>query len=478
MLQFGCDYDEPSEKCFRTYGTHRVDSKCNLIGNECNTINPNKMNMSKSVSYSPVPSHTQTPRFVNLSGAVSAYSTEYLGKKYYFFGDAHFYMNNTCSPPCDDYDLDTLLITKHSAEGLIHCYDITVLINNIIENNGHSNKYVDVYLETDFYPRGSKFPTSEVVKSSIEDVGYIQKIFYIYRNCFEKINCPYKNARFHYIDIRVNGEIEYPVFYPFFTGELYSASKKIINSTGDVREAIHIELTDKLITRLFKYTNAQFSPKQPIIIQLFNLYLTSDDYTNDVFMLFNNVFQLIPEGRDRDRFIEAVYDPLSTVKRNGKTMHRIRAQFYALEQDGKKELAGWIINYIMSKYIEEMYKSQIVVFWDKLMEEYRSGFGRKYTNLELLDHYDYPYTFSTDKDVPLIMDAYFLARLFRTYSKTNRNHMDSSCSIVYAGFVHIRTYVDFFKHVLGTNFKSYENPLDVSESAVSRCLKVDLNDFQ
>ena len=235
----------------------------------------------------------ESSNFINLSGPVTAHSTVYLGKKYYFFGDSHFSLDNTCSTTCIDYDMDTLEIVNQSKNTKIPCHDITVLTDNIIKNNETTNKYVDVYVEIPLY-KVDQFSSDEEIKDEINEVGYLQKIFYIYQNCFNETNCSYKNSRFHYIDIRLNPDLEYSSIYPFLLDELYGTSRIIVESSGKKEDSDQIKLIDKLVDVIFNHTNTniKFTKNQPIIIQLFNLYLTSDDFENDAFELFEYVLYL------------------------------------------------------------------------------------------------------------------------------------------------------------------------------------------
>ena len=84
----------------------------------------------------------------------------------------------------------------------------------------------------------------------------------------------------------------------------------------------------------------------------------------------------------------------------------------------------------------------------------------------------------TISGVSLLMDAYTLARMFRTYP--GKNHIDSSKSIVYAGDAHISTYVDFLETQMGARFNKYNPNKDKLKNyeALSRCIDVNLDDFK
>ena len=70
-----------------------------------------------------------------------------------------------------------------------------------------------------------------------------------------------------------------------------------------------------------------------------------------------------------------------------------------------------------------------------------------------------------------IIDAYILARMFRTYPNTN--HSNSNLRIVYIGSAHTVKYVDFFQNILNVNVRSFK----YKSKARPRCIEVDSRDF-
>ena len=133
---------------------------------------------------------------MKIQGPVSLYEiivpTAKGNKHIYAFGDIHV-KETTCSKT-----------TK----------DITTFITETI--NANSDKVIDLYVEVAF-----KEPW-KTDKSYLEDMGRIFSDCYLQRR-----NCPFKNARFHYVDIR-QGESE--SFKDLF--RLYVELEQIIHDKG------------------------------------------------------------------------------------------------------------------------------------------------------------------------------------------------------------------------------------------------------
>ena len=143
-----------------------------------------------------------------ISGPVSAYTFEYEHKKYFFFGDYHHSMSGTCDQPCLDVDLEDF---ENIGVGDI-CYDVTRFIDKIIRDCKNRNCGVDIFLETSGF--SYDIPGTDDFKAMIEHVGYIQKLHYVYSNCFYDVEfCPYINARFHHMDVRDIGYYADSFFY-------------------------------------------------------------------------------------------------------------------------------------------------------------------------------------------------------------------------------------------------------------------------
>jgi len=133
-----------------------------------------------------------------LSGPVSAYVTNYLNKSYNFFGDSHYGMEKNCSP-CQDIRLSDLELV--SPQGSDNCWDISVLLSKIFTEASEKGVWVDFYLEIPFISQNKYHPSEKGVFKQVDD--YLYKLYYIFYNCLNKLNCKYDTTRFHYVDIRL-----------------------------------------------------------------------------------------------------------------------------------------------------------------------------------------------------------------------------------------------------------------------------------
>lgn len=434
-----------------------------------------------------------------LSGPVSAYSTTINSKSFNFYGDEHFNMENSCQP-CKDINLTTGKITI--PKGGKDCWDISVLLAETFTKYSKEGKYVDFYIELPYVPKTRLYPS----KNSIDiNSGYIAKLMNIFYNCLFKIECQYNTVRFHYIDVRLGykksdlketyeniknvGSGEQNVvkkeavdYETIISMELVSlAINKFANkiSTGNHDKDEFIEITNRLARDLY------FDKKN---YRLFELYLTSDDFINDVKNLLDWSEIKNP------KFVNILNRSLSYVKqKDGKVMHKIRAQLYALEKEGQTDLARNIRNYILELYIENSKKNlnKLMDIWNSLYLTYIGFISGKYRNNEDMDRvkkafqqgvtnaFKQEFNIFLDSASPgfsLILDAYLLARMFRKH-KGN----ESSKIVVFAGDDHIGTCVKFFTMYLhlSTPMIVYNPSLGYFEKndPVSRCLQVDIKDF-
>ena len=115
-----------------------------------------------------------------ISGPISAHYTYYDGIKFNFFGDAHLSKEGKCDP-CNEED---------------NCYSITDVLKQNFSYADEKQLYIDFFLEMPF--------RSKTLKKSpfSEDIDFISQIKNTFEKCITKESCPYKNTRFHYIDIR------------------------------------------------------------------------------------------------------------------------------------------------------------------------------------------------------------------------------------------------------------------------------------
>ena len=516
-MKYGCAFSpRPSPgRCVKDPGSSKVDSQCQAIDGVCRLVGasiPQKPVEEKKIEVQKsIPLPNQTPQIQKtyngkISGPISAYATE-LGKSYNFFGDAHFSMTGTCKP-CQDIVVPSLqVVNPPNGE---NCYDISLLLAEVFTKASEERKWIDFYIEIPFLTPNNFKPSSSDVADGIDRFGYIYKLYYIFYNCLNKAGCKYDTTRFHYVDVRLeyqksdlgkltedikqiiamSGQKLPPAYSTsFIVYESYVSTIRVQESMQEFAKMVmrkerkrnsYIEETDKLMRELYFSGGQTMAGKiNPKNFRLFKLYLTSDNFAEDASNLI--------ETKTVDSYKYLVPANLM-VNRKGRNMHRIRAQLFALEEEGKGELVQKIVNYLIHRYEKTVSNTAIIDLWRSLMIAYDGYLNAKYRSLDdvhfLLDKLSQEFnklmkiSSFTISGVSLLMDAYTLARMFRTYP--GKNHIDSSKSIVYAGDAHISTYVDFFETQLNAPFHKYDpnkNKLKNYE-ALSRCIDVNLEDFK
>lgn len=400
-----------------------------------------------------------------ISGPVSAHYTYFDGVKFNFYGDAHASTKNSC---------ENCSVEKN-------CYSIIDILKQNFSYADETNKYIDFYLEMPFK---SKSIGKETI-SRFKEVGYIGEIERFFGNCLVKTDCPYKNTRFHYIDVRqafwkesmlwgylalvylklVSFDFNLAFFYvdeaPKILKEMMTQNQKIKNQK--------IEEYDYLIKNYYEYYKN---------LELFNIILTSDNYIEDVKKLFSDIKSTSSLNK---LFNETLFNKEIIVEREGKIMHRSRAQLEGLEKDEKKNLSNKILNF-MKKELNSKVNLKILDYWNSFMILYNGYISSKIKSEKILDfftniNYEEIQTASSQSG-SLIMDAYTLARMFRTFD--SKKHDKSFKTIIYAGEMHINVYVKFFKNELNSPVTSYTNYYDASKfnpDDYNRCLNVDISQF-
>lgn len=399
-----------------------------------------------------------------LSGPVSAYSGYLDGVWYYLFGDEHFSLKGECSLPCKTVDSE---LNNIDPPGSDNCWDIIRLLTAILSD---PDNIFDIFMEVPFSPSRELYGG----RIKINKYGEIQKIYQYFQPCFEKdqVNCHWKNARFHYVDIRRIGNAKNIGFTSFIKDWLESAYYGLIwKNTGVLHEKINkdsftsptfkweefIEDIDKLIN--WFYVN-------DINHTLFRIYLLSDNFIGDV----SKLFETIPIKKSNidilNILINEILEQKLIVNRRGKIMHRIRAQLEALEYEGKEELSDKIKKFIFYIYKHTTNNTEILVMLKNIIN--------MDTNKILDEKYlEYLIKLIRNMDV-LLMDSYLLARMFRSFDD---KHIPSNVRIIYAGAHHIRTYMLFFERMLGVKFEKYGKAINKNPPETKRCIDIDISKF-
>lgn len=539
----GCFYNpRPSPgRCIKDPYSTNVDKQCKIEDGRCRLnlsekilvpTKPLYKKNQKNLKQNKIPRKTpksdisETTGNQFLSGPISAYSFEYKGKSYNFFGDAHFSMTNTCNMPCQDFDISTKKpINPTNSES---CWTISRLLVDIFTKAASEKKYVDFYIEIPYTPLGGITMDKENEVEYIEEGGFLPKLFFAFRDCFVKNKCPYEYVRFHYVDVRLQHKIvrapkimmemykqleaqgfDIPdienllpkdkVTNKFTTFEMYLTTTMIMKSLQELGEKIqsgnsnkseYIELTNNIFKEMFMSGGQTASGKQinSTNLQLLDVYLKSDNFSDDVVNLFRRHLLKVKDPSVVLDVNDALISPHLIVNRRGKNMHRIRAQLEALENENKSEIKNDIIEFIKNYYIKfnKQNNAPFIKIWTQIMKIYNNLINpkvRKFGDIRnilnnLIDQYKKASKYVMRNADAHLMDAYTLARMFRTYS--GKNNIDSDKVLVYAGNAHIKTYVEFFKQ-MGAKINKYGEDYDMgkikSSDDFQRCLKVNIKDF-
>ena len=530
--KFGCAFNpRPAPgRCIKDPSYKKIDIQCQSIDNTCKLVSssvppPSTLPPAPSFiapSVSPIVKEKVSTKTKNdrISGPVSAYITDYNGKKYEFFGDVHLSFSGGCSKPCKDVDindpnLDRSLSTLVASDE-DNCWDIAVFLSNLFNQAAAENKWIDFYIEIPFIKLVS---LRKDIKQNIEESGYLSKLYYIFYNCFTKIKCNYSTTRFHYTDVRKHyrnvdlGELTESFrkeleqegrniftdqFYAVYESYIiYERIRKSINFLKNMisdkkRGSVYIEETDKLVKDLF-FTSGQSMVGKPESknAKIFKLCLLSDNFDHDVKELMKESLQIT---REPIKVLEVLVPSSLIVNRRGKNMHRVRAQLEALENEGNHEMANKIISYILDRYMHRANNSSIIDFWRSLMITYEGYLSGKLRNIDNISMIFEKLNIEnlkkagdqTTQATALLLDTYLIARMFRSFP--NKSHVESSKNIVYAGDFHIQTYVDFFEKMLGSTFIKYEPNKEMFGKyynkdptfilgPIKRCLNVNVEEF-
>lgn len=501
-MNFGCNYVSRLDVCQKSPDPGILDPRCKISGNRCI---PSGVSVSQPPQV-PVPSkrdedieeiydistiEDHQPN-AKISGPIAGYSLIYKGKKYYFFSDAHHSTSGTCPAPCDPE---------------ANCFDITTLLIDIFQRAAKKNQWVDFYLEVPYIARTRYHPTREQLAKFSQDIIY--KIYVEFWDCFIKQGCIYNTTRFHYVDIRqtfrttdqkISGDIT--IYEHYIESRVQDSIRKLLEMyiTQSPQQDDFIENTDLLITDLYKSGGQTMtSAVEPKNKRMFRMYLESDNYYNDVGDLFENALVNIKGGEPARIEIRRYMLPGELiVERDGKFMHKIRAQLYELSKESPDQalLAEKIKNFCLSQYNKINSNVQLVIIWNGVMKIYRQMIGKqseKFRTLgglkvsidDLSDQVKKHSLLSTMivSSNSLIMDAYTLARMFREFPRSS-HHVNSTRAIIYAGHKHIKNYIAFFYKTFGSEIIEYnpnkrllENFNLKNYNQLSRCISINIDDF-
>ncbi len=475
MSEFGCFHDSIHNKCIKNIHSTSIEKECQIIENKCQI---------KSTIYVPTKftatrlSEKRLVTNATLSGPYKAFSGMYKNNKILLFADAHFSLSNECKQPCKYISLPELDII--SPPGSETCWEISRLLSDIFNLQNQEGNWVDFFLEIPFAGKNEPKSTAQNVYRAIRSSGNLSKLRYTFYNCFTKHNCQYSNVRFHYSDVRLQDKIvrNMPITLSSYISKRFEISLRIFTSRfnefdNDIYDRNDfVEDTDKIIKSVYSV-----GQDEPLNKKLFKLYLTSDNYPTDLQKLLMSLIESLKESETKKELTKQVMTPLLTVNKNGKIMHRARAQLVALEQEGKSDISNLIQDFIISNYNTKTNNSTMIKSWNSFIKIYRS-FIRGEVKRDDLTKARQKYLEFKHSNIfidALLMDTYILSRMFRTFPGTN--HIDSKVKIIYAGGNHIDTYVKFFVSKLGIKFDSYGKNIPKSVINPNRCIDININKF-
>ena len=395
---------------------------------------------------------------IEISGPNILYATKYAGKNYYFFGDIHGSFTKSCSGPCRDInnDIDS------------SCYNVTKFFDLIFKHADEFHRWVDVFFEYSYVQK-----TGPVGLFNIKAIDSLRSTISTFSSCMArpmiKNSCDYHNVRFHYSDIRSQtypGQAIPTTGLDFINNEqirIILVLEQKIDEIYDWR--VYLRTRARLIYWFYHDNNDK---------KLFDIYLKSDEYETDLAQYLNSIqIQFDPETPKEvtffNEFSKAAH--MVSVNRDGKSMSKIRAQFYGLEQQGDDEMSEKIQAFVKNKY--QTYRKQIQhnpLGAIELLAYQTNDYDRFMDVISVahnLINYEHQFTLLTAS----LMDAYTLARMFRRYPE--QEHIESSVVITYTGAAHAKHYAEFFKTYLGSKILTFGN----MPPPVNRCIAMDYDTF-
>ena len=448
---------------------------------------------------------------------------KYNNIKIILLSDRHFSLEGTCNVECSN---------EAGINNIPACYTVRGLIDKIIKDADSKGQYVDVYFET-YWPgirdyvklkraqhkqEKALLQMIPPVIQTISRIGSIDLTYRRYFKCFyQKGLCPYKNTRFHYVDIRhhvIGLELLYTI-ETFLKDMIFEYSPNFYTEREDTLE-VHLEF----FTMTFIISTFFNTPKfmDSNMWTYYNFIINSDNFTVDVGSYLDlllsidrayveNTIKLLayryPEYTI-DFITKSVSDKIETTFKLIRglllasmyiterrivvdnvvykvTIHKIRNQLLQLELQGDTRLAESIRQFAYQKFNSfdlsvpikqfEVYNRNRMLYitTGDVKSFIRPPFKWRYF-LEQLEQF-------TSIDA-ITMDLYTLGRMFRTYPlqfrKGNKDimpHMLPSYIIEHAGAAHIRFMVEYFASI-GIQKESFTT---VNEGL--RCLGVPLDIF-
>jgi hypothetical protein len=424
---------------------------------------------------------------VNISGAVDIRILYYQHRKFILFSDIHTGFKGLCPQKCLTNNDDVDYIDKNDI-----CYDIDGAIKKIIIEANKKGEYVDVFFESHFY---TDPPHKTLVLNPIDPLDATIRA---YRTClYDKHMCPYKNARFHYIDIRqgMTQNTKFLGLLPNLMNTVTFVNKlpifNKIPAHNDVLGDYLPLFTYNHILRLFlgesNITNSNLWRFIDILVESNNYIVDINNFLDRILIIDTSMVDIIVKSLS-NRFKQSsvpfisssllklfhfIYnkirfwatDSTMIVSRDSKILSRIKAQLDGLYEQGDNIMGDMLKQYIYNKIkslpltsltnIVNLQFKYILNYLDS--GTYEKELLRKLPENPLLHLSSY------------IMDMYTISRMFRIFP--NSGHVVSSYVVVHQGKGHINIMTEFLQ-LMGASIDIY-NPIQNYE----RCVNIPNNFF-
>jgi hypothetical protein len=415
-----------------------------------------------------------------ISGPISWYYFELDHRKFHFFGDSHYSKEGNCESKqivCSSFNDNN----PKSDD----CFDIVYLLDTIFLNAEVNHHLVDFFLEVPY------LQDEEIFIGNQDD--YISSIVYYYINCFQKDKkkCQFRNTRFHYADVRQNINQE-PSTINIYLGSQIQKLLKLFdkyNSNSNISKFEDIKLkilrsvewVNFLIDKLFSKNNDN--------TYLFRRYFVSQ-FSSDYIQELESIYESLISGIDEVKYqkeiksLQKVFEQMKRLSKpfpkrtSGTRLHVTKIQLEELKKDMEKNPSIYpnhfdklIEDFIIKKSMQDDLTS-IKNSWEKYYDQIVDIFNIRSENypmrlIFLLNNQIIAIYGRIIKMEALLMDAYTLTRMFRTYSSSQNPTPFADMTITYTGAYHTLNYYEFFTDVL----KIKPTAIMKSSYESKRCLK-------
>ena len=431
---------------------------------------------------------------INISGAVDFRVIDYDGRRFVLFSDIHSTFEGLCPEECITSNSPN--VNEQLAESA--CYTVDGAIKKIILEADKRGEYVDIFLESNFYGT----PPHRILL--IDPVDPLDVTVRAYRDClYNRSICPYKNARFHYIDIRqgISKGTTYLGVIPNIMdlvrrvnkSPLFNRTLPIESLGGNINDYLTF-FVNSYVLRLFISSDTLANSHLWLFVKIL---LESNNYINETTDFLNKILIINTKMADRfslalskifplislDHIRSLLYklleytikkvkawslEPTMIVTRDNSTISRIKAQLVGLKNQGDSSLAESLQEYIYTKIqtvsLLQLYKLLRLQYQHILAYIELIATNSNDTTL-ISNHVSFLQKKLPENPVLHIasftMDLYTIARMLRRFGP---QHIISSYVIAYEGKAHINTISEYLQ-LIGSTPIIY-NPLNDNKRCI------------